>query len=273
MPKEKSELSKLLLHVIDMYERGGDDYDALCIAVEQQDQPSDDDAQRRLSEREAIDLKLKSIFDSSRSTDAEFAELVINNPNVSRGLSLEEIRGALDQIRIHEVRGADLERVEVQSQEQLSSAQPTDLGLFFAKDFVSNLDQYVSRSEEFDQVEYSENLSPNQKLLFRQAHRCYLFGFEAATVIMCGAILEQTLKDVLRLDLNLRELLKEAEVCGLLAPEEWGMGDDVRELRNEALHNLSKFLKRPEHQRATILSNTRAVVGILLSGNSETGEA
>ncbi len=275
MPREKSELSKLLLLAIDRYERGGDDYDSLCVEIERREEPSDDDAPRRMNAvREATDRQLKSrIFEGSMETDSKFAESLTSDMGIKQALNLEKIGQAHDKIRIHEVRGTDLESAEDQRQEQLSPAQSADLGLYFAKDFVSNLDQMVSRAEALDRVEYSEILSATQKSLLREAHRCYLHRFDAATVVMCGAVLEQTLKDVLKLDWKFDQLLQEAEERNLLKPEEYGMADDVRELRNEAVHDLTTFLKRPERQRATILSNTRAVVGILLSGNSDRRES
>jgi hypothetical protein len=140
-----------------------------------------------------------------------------------------------------------------------------DFHAYFAWDFAAKVDEMVARLQGLEELEYSEILSETARRLMQQAHLCYLQGYDAATAIMCGAVLEQTLKEALHRESGeLNDLLRDAEDASLLTPRQWGMGDDVRKLRNNAIHNLPKFLKRPEHERATVLSNTRSVVRALL---------
>ncbi|MGC2635814.1 MAG: DUF4145 domain-containing protein [Acidobacteriaceae bacterium] len=191
-------------------------------------------------------------------------------------------RGA-DLDRVAELLGSDLrgeefekwyfqhirEVLEQERQVKRLAARQPDFAAYFAWDFALRLNSLVSRTQSLADLEYKDIISGNLRILFQEAHRCYLDGFEFSVAVICGAILEQALKQTLNVDWNLDLMLKEAEDRGMLTPEEWGMADTVREARNCAVHDLSKFL-RPEIRKATLLSNTRNVVKKLLAARSQT---
>jgi len=160
------------------------------------------------------------------------------------------------------------DRDEQERQAKRSAPRKPDFATYFAWDFVFRLNSLVSRTQSLSDLEYRDIISANLRRLFQEAHRCYLGGFDVSVAVICGAILEQALKETLNLDWKLDQMLKEAEERGVLTPEEWGMGDTVREARNYAVHDLPKFT-RPEIDKSALLSNTRNVVKKLLAAKSQ----
>ena len=156
---------------------------------------------------------------------------------------------------------------EIRTKNSHDLSEP-DFGVYFTREFLVRLDDLVSRVEGLEELEYGDIVSDNLRSLFQEAHRCYLYGFDVSAAIMCGAILEQALKETLKLGGGMEMLLETAEGDELLSPVERGMGDDVRVLRNEAVHDYEKFMRRRQEPRATLLSNTRRVVKTLLSAKS-----
>lgn len=154
----------------------------------------------------------------------------------------------------------------------VDKAKKPDFHAIFAWEFTLKLDSMVDKFNGLDDLTCSEILSDSVQRLLQEAHYCFLHGLEAAAAITCGAALEETLKEILphrneRWDLG--QLLQEAKDIFLLGDEEWGMGDDVREFRNLAAHDPKEFSRRSQIQKISILSNTRAVVEILLRKNQE----
>lgn len=135
-----------------------------------------------------------------------------------------------------------------------------DFEVFLARDFASLLGQTASRLENLEEIEFPEILSPHLKTLLQEAHRCYLYGFELACSALCGAILEETLRTVLMTSAKLEEASWDALKKGLITDEQYRMADEVRELRNEALHEPRKFAARSNLMRASVISNTRTVL-------------
>ncbi|HMD20339.1 MAG TPA: DUF4145 domain-containing protein [Alloacidobacterium sp.] len=155
---------------------------------------------------------------------------------------------------------------------QADTARKPDFNVLFTLRFASQLDTMVEKLNGLDDLTCSEILSNPVRKLLQEAHDCFLHGLEAASAITCGAALEETLKEVLphcdeRWDLG--QLLQDAKESSLLSDDEWGMGDDVREFRNLAAHNPKEFSRRSQVQKISLLSNTRAVVEILLREKQE----
>lgn len=148
-----------------------------------------------------------------------------------------------------------------------SSPTPDRLAIHFAQEFALKLSDLVSRAQKLEDLDYGDIVSDNLRLQLQEAHRCYLYGLDVSVAILCGSILEQALKERLGLDWKLELMLREAEDQGILTPEEWGMGDTVREVRNYAVHDLEKFMQ-PNIKKSALLADTRKVVRRLLASDS-----
>lgn len=275
-----SEFVALFERFIELYRHSRAD---LALALSQEFSSESLDAEKRGNENTVADVEKRALL-QDREVSALLHQTLHRFPPVESDILDERfLDETLEQNKVDinawaEALGVSREQLipflkAGIEKDEAKKAEMPDFHVYFAWDFASRIDTMVARISNLEEIKYRDVVSATTRKLLQQAHICYINGFEAATVIMCGAILEQTLKDVLQLEGKLEQLLGAAEGCGLLTPEQWGMGDDVRELRNYAIHDLPKFLKQPEHRKATILSNTRAVVGILLSGNSDSMES
>jgi hypothetical protein len=263
MARELSYLSKLLLITLEKYERGQEDLDILVSALETEISeiaPPEESAERVGSVRQATDKELRSkIFDSAQNTDRLFSDASTRIDSIARRLSAGEIRDALDRAKTARApAGPDL-RTDV-AEHPHEKPTPPDVALFFAKEFALNLDHIASGVEGFDRLNCDEIEEPHFRRLLLEAHRCYLYGFDYACAIWCGAILEEALRTVLRSDAKLDESSWDALQNHLLTEEQYRMADEVRELRNDAAHNPVRFVQRSKVIHASMLANTRAVL-------------
>ena len=71
-----------------------------------------------------------------------------------------------------------------------------DLDAHYSLQIIGKLDKIVDRATSLDphKVDASQIPDPNIRAYFEEAHRCYLYGFNAACAVMCRAILESALK-------------------------------------------------------------------------------
>ncbi len=71
-----------------------------------------------------------------------------------------------------------------------------DLDAHYSLQIIGKLDKIVERATSLDphKVDASQIPDPNIRAYFEEAHRCYLYGFNAACAVMCRAILESALK-------------------------------------------------------------------------------
>jgi hypothetical protein len=139
------------------------------------------------------------------------------------------------------------------------------IAIHFAQQFAVGLNDMVSRAKSLENLEFADLVSNDLRELFQEAHHCYLHGRELSVAIICGAILEQALRDTLKSDCKLEKMLEDARERGILTWEQWGTADTVRQLRNLALHDQDEFRRWSASDKAALLFNTRAAVGNLLS--------
>ena len=71
-----------------------------------------------------------------------------------------------------------------------------DLDALYSSELIGKLDKIVERATSLDphMVDACQIPDPNIRAYFEEAHRCYLYGFNAACAVMCRAILESALK-------------------------------------------------------------------------------
>ena len=147
------------------------------------------------------------------------------------------------------------------------SAVADALDAVFAEEVLGKLPKIVSRASALDELEPGEITReiPREdvKKYFEEAHRCYLYGFPVACAVLCRAILESALVEVIdpdrRIDRLLDEeaktagkrrqsyverLVHEAEKKQILTDDRPKCAIDIRDAGNEAIHDYGKFEER-----------------------------
>jgi hypothetical protein len=153
---------------------------------------------------------------------------------------------------------------------------PDNLDAYYATELLRKLPEIVSRVLRLEKID-AENVNDHGvQGCFRDAHQCYLYGFRAACAVMCRAILEHGLRDVMdpRGDLEfatkgtgasyIGELLRLAKGKGLIRPdsESWGM--EVKRAGDWATHNGTLFDREYPPQRIEeVLLKTRHILNEL----------
>jgi hypothetical protein len=132
-----------------------------------------------------------------------------------------------------------------------------DLDAFYAAQLIGKLDKVVERATSLDphKVDASQIHDSNIRAYFEEAHRCYLYGFNAACAVMCRAILESAIKSKVdpdhRIEMYLpkgqslfRVLLEKSRLEKALkdGAEQVKMGGDF------AIHNFKRFQKEYQSQ-------------------------
>lgn len=173
-------------------------------------------------------------------------------------------------------------------------AARTDIEQHFAHEFVTKLPKIVERAASLDEIgdeEIAKSLVPSRvKEYFAEAHRCYLYGFPVACAVLCRAILESALEEVIDPDGRIGQLLRdeakkpgkekqsyigwlieEAAKKHILIDDRPKCAIEVRDAGNDAIHNHGKFEKRlqdPLRDIAFIVNSTRKILIDLYSDRS-----
>lgn len=150
----------------------------------------------------------------------------------------------------------------------LSGPQVEVLEQRYLAEILGKLEKVIARACRLQRLDLSRIPRRDARIYFEEAHRCYLYGFSIACAVMCRAILESALKEMIDPNEELRPKKEEKgshvenmiNKSGLPDPlPEWVI--EVRDAGNWAIHNLEVFEKRyPPQQLETILCKARKVV-------------
>jgi hypothetical protein len=82
-------------------------------------------------------------------------------------------------------------------QEPSPTERDDDLDALYSSELIGKLDRVVDRAASLDphKVDVGKVHDSGTRAYFQEAHRCYLYGFNAACAVMCRAILESALKE------------------------------------------------------------------------------
>lgn len=149
----------------------------------------------------------------------------------------------------------------------------------YAREVMGKLEKIVSRVDRLDPFEAGEAPSKSVREYFREVHQCYLYGFRVACAVMCRAILERALMDVIDpsgvLEKQLDEerwsrgkcrsyliaLADKAKKTGILSDDRPGWLKRIKKAGNLAVHDLKEFRKEfPEDTFDEVLLNTRKIL-------------
>jgi hypothetical protein len=186
----------------------------------------------------------------------------------------------------HAILQAPGAKVNVDAEEALDAA--------FAAEVLGKLPRMVERAASLDEIgdnEIGRDLVPDHvKRYWKEAHRCYLYGFPVACAVLCRAILESALIEKIdpdrRIDRALRDearksgnpkesyvgrLVDEADKRHILTDDRPKCAIEVRDAGNDAIHNHGEFEKLqsdPHRGIAYIVESTRKILIDLYSGGS-----
>jgi hypothetical protein len=147
-----------------------------------------------------------------------------------------------------------------------------DLDHYCADQVAARLEEIVKRAAALDPVELKVT-NTSVKSLFQQAHEAYLYGFEIASIALCGSLIEHALKDRLpavpRETRDLGGLIERASSERLLAGPVLEAARKVARNRNKVMHEFTSAQKDAEE----ILYQTRMVLNALYSNSRSTADS
>jgi hypothetical protein len=149
-------------------------------------------------------------------------------------------------------------------QRKIEEPRNPDLAVYFAWDFVNRLDMVVRRAQGFERVDYV--LSGHLHELFQEAHRCYLFGYGTACLVLCGAILEECIRQRTgKTSRGLGDAIELATTDGILTAPYLEKARNVMRIRNTAAHGSPLKHRNIDTEVQAALINTRTVVNALFT--------
>jgi hypothetical protein len=138
-----------------------------------------------------------------------------------------------------------------------------------ALEMVDMLDKSVSRVSTYKELEV-KHASPWVQEYFAQAHRCYMFGLDVACAVLCRALLEAALVDLvdptfsMRPGRNSREShitnMIEATKGKTLNEARAKSAEKIRDAGNTAIHDLKTFREKYAPQLGRIVDDTRRLL-------------
>jgi hypothetical protein len=185
----------------------------------------------------------------------------------SIGIHFGELKAKLEELRIKEQSeaekaGLSIEEYRLQIAKQNLSYQTiaTEILRFFA----DRMDSMVVAFELLDNGNYDEFVLSHLKNLFRELHINFALGHKATTCILCGAILERSLKDRVGSGDNFGQLLEKAEEQGLLADKQYiAAAKQIYRSRNGAMHGDPSFISVKFEDVISFIRKTRQIVAKL----------
>ena len=149
----------------------------------------------------------------------------------------------------------------------------------YSLELIGKLENIVRRAALLDphEADTRQIHDDGVRAQFQEAHRCYLYGFNAACAILCRAILESALKAKVDPDHKIEYSLlrgqsyfkKLIELSRLVDPLP-SHAEEVKRSGDNAVHDYQKFQKECESQgkMEDILGWTRAVLAALYEDSS-----
>jgi hypothetical protein len=160
------------------------------------------------------------------------------------------------------VRGEDPAELELgpdwrAMEEPSPTERAEDLDALCSSELVGKLDKIVERATSLDphDVDVSQIHDSDTRAYFQEAHRCYLYGFNAACAVMCRAILESALKAKVDPDHMIEMYLPKGPSLFRVLLEKSGLekalkdgAEQVKKDGDYAAHNYLKFQKECQGQ-------------------------
>jgi hypothetical protein len=238
--------------------------------------PEDEDAAENILREILSDI----VVGGGRKEVAERVSLNTQHPDMSEVLDRhneknqyqpEAFQRALEML----ARGGEAANVVVERHggvpDPVGEADSIEAAL--AEEILNKLPRAVDRAATLDGLNLGRIPIRDKglKRYFEEAHRCYLYGFDTACAVLCRAIIETALENVIdpmhviknskkSEDSYIEALAIEAGRGGILTDDRCQCVSDIRDAGNKAVHDHPTFERRWLPRLAEIVDNTRKVL-------------
>jgi hypothetical protein len=186
---------------------------------------------------------------------------------MSNQVSAQDLMADLRNIRMLELEKAESEglpvelyRVNAAKRELSSQVMSTEVLRFFA----DQTDSIVAAFRQLDNKNFDEFVPDGLRNLIKECHLNFALGHKATTCILCGAILERSLKDKLDSGDSFGKLLAKAGEQGVLAnKKDLAAASIIYKARTDAIHGNPDFEDMKSEKVLLIIQVTRELVAKL----------
>lgn len=235
-----------------------------------------------------IDEIISSLCDDyQRSQDVDALRELVSQIKTHMGREHDKrrtsIEGTPNRMRL---RGVELAPDTVQTLLEALQSTPTPSGppseavviehldAYYTQEVLGKLDKVVGRASALQELNPKDVSNQNLCEYFREAHRCFLYGFRIAAAVLCRSILETALRELVDPDAKIEGRIRrqgsrsDSYFKELITAAGSRLRDDrpscairVRDAGRYAIHNLSEFNKMyPADRASEILDDTRKVL-------------
>jgi hypothetical protein len=252
-----------------------DSYDARLKDNDADIDEADQCLQRIIEFRDAFPASELLLLHIEQTMDLKRKGALLGVPQFDEGLSWYRFLEAELEWKAARVHEAEREK----SDEAKHSIQ-------WAKELLGMLPMVASRSLDLEKHPLAdlpdERVPESLRVLFEQAHLCYLFNLEIPCAMTCGSLIEEALETRFpqlrdewqrkqreeRKSVSWREKREQITAIYPTFQKVAGIASDVIRDRNDAVHDPSKFLLGRRAEQASLLRNTRRVLANLFDTNS-----
>ena len=176
----------------------------------------------------------------------------------------EELVDWLNHIQKEKAKNAELvglsvKQYEIERAKHDLDAQDSEAEIL--RYFAERLSSMVSAFELLDSENYIDFVPEQLKNVFKELHINFALGHKSTTCILCGAILEQSLKERLKLEGDFGEILESAKE--LLDQKELTLAKQIYRTRNGAIHGNVDFRSVKFERVIFYVQETRKIVAKL----------
>jgi hypothetical protein len=132
-----------------------------------------------------------------------------------------------------------------------------------ARLLVSHILAAVDAIQKLDNADFSLMVPAQFRRPFMETHMNVSLGNYATAIILCGAVIERSLQDLIPSAEFGAKLIKEAEAEGILKDVRPGWAFDISRLRNEVIHGKRSFDSiTPDEAWGTVVKTRKLVHGM-----------
>ena len=131
--------------------------------------------------------------------------------------------------------------VEFLAKEVTEELHKEKLDVELLRFFLDRLDPLVTAIEQLDDTDFRSLVPESLVAPFRELHINAVLGNYGTAIILCGALLEHSLQDLLPTEKMLDVAIKEAKEVGLLKNHSRRHADAIRDRRNDVVHGSVRF--------------------------------
>jgi hypothetical protein len=263
-------LSELLRSFLDLYEK---DRVGVCVALQDSSESWLPEGMEYVPLREQLAL----ILESTRRSQSEIKRktLIETGGSFPRQRQLRELIDDPSKLKsflgsstsrdiatiFAEEQGISVEQFIADDIKEELGRKKLDVELL--RFFADRLDAVANAIEQFDNTRFDLLIPSGLAAPFRELHINAALGNYGTACILCGALLERTLQDLIPSKSLLNDLIKEAKKDGLLKGHNNRFADRIRDDRNDVVHGKVEFGSISSDHAWETVSCTRTLISAL----------